>query len=349
MSQSKIKVLIADDSSFMRLVLSDMISSDKDLLLLGTAENGKEAYEKVLHLKPDVLLLDVVMPEYDGLYAIDCIMKNCPIPIVLLSSAANSQSDKVFAALSNGAFDFLEKPKGTFGSRIRDIEGLVISKIKSAANANASRLSKKPTSFNNFAHTFEEKIAYDIVVIGSSTGGTTPIEEILKKLPSNFPIPIVIAQHMPGEFVESFATRLNDLVPLKVKVAEEAEEILGGTVYIAPGTTNSLLRREVSKGKVRLKFTEKKFEEYNNPSVDCLFASAEETYKEKVLAIILSGMGKDGTSGIGKLHKAKAHTIAQDERSCVVFGMPKSAIDKGFINKIIPMYEMGGYLVSCLS
>jgi two-component system, chemotaxis family, protein-glutamate methylesterase/glutaminase len=349
MSPSKIKVIVADDSSFMRLVLSDMITSDNDLLLVATAENGKEAYEKVLNLKPDVLLLDVVMPEYDGLYAIKCIMKECPIPIVLLSSATTSQSEMVFEALGNGAYDFLEKPRGTFGSKIRDIEEQVIGKIKGAVLANSGGLSRKDSSFNNYRHTFETDLAYDIVVIGSSTGGTTPIEELLKKLPSNFPIPVVIVQHMPAEFVESFAKRLDKLVPLKVKVAEEGEVVAGGVVYIAPGTTNTLLRREVNGGKVRLRFTEKRFDEYNNPSVDCLFTSAATTYNERVLAIVLSGMGKDGTDGLGKLHARNAHTIAQDERSCVVFGMPKSAIDKGFVNKVIPMYEMGGYLVSCLS
>jgi two-component system, chemotaxis family, protein-glutamate methylesterase/glutaminase len=349
MSQSKIKVVIADDSSFMRLVLSDMISSDSDLLLVGTAENGKDAYEKVQKLKPDVLLLDIVMPEYDAIYAINWIMKECPVPIVLLSSAATSQSEKVFEALSKGAYDFLEKPKGTFGSKIRDIEGQLIAKIKGAVLANSGGLSKKHTSFNNHTHTFEKELAYDIVVIGSSTGGTSPIEELLKKLPSNFPIPIVIAQHMPAEFVESFAKRLDELVPLKVKVAEEGESVTGGFVYIAPGTTNTLLRKGVNKGKVRIKFTAGKFDEYNNPSVNCLFGSAADTYNEKVLAIILSGMGKDGTAGTGKLYAKNAYTIAQDERSCVVFGMPKSAIEKGFIRKVIPMYEMGGYLVSCLS
>ncbi|MDO1451263.1 chemotaxis-specific protein-glutamate methyltransferase CheB [Rhodocytophaga aerolata] len=349
MSPLKIKVLIADDSGFMRLVLSDMINSDGELTMVASAENGKEAYEKTKKLRPDVLLLDLIMPEYDGLYAIKSIMRDCPTPIVILSSSGVMDSKRVFEALDAGAFDFLNKPKGTFGSKIRDIEEQVIAKIKSAAYINTDRLSKKSAQLNNHLHTFDKALPYEIVAIGSSTGGTGAIEEILKKLPSNFPIPIVIAQHMPQEFVESFARRLNDLFPFTVKVAEKGEPLQKGSIYLSPGSTNTLLENDPTTGQVCIGFTSHRFTEYNDPSVDCLFTSVAHTYASKALAIVLSGMGKDGTKGMQALHLAGAYTMAQDEQSSIVFGMPKSAIEKGIVKKTLSIYEMGGFLVSCLS
>lgn len=349
MSQSKIKVLIADDSSFMRLVLSDMINSDQELSIVSTAENGKEAFEMTVKFKPDVLLLDLLMPDYDGLYAVKCIMKECPTPIIILSGSASQDSALVFEALEAGAYDFLGKPKGTFGSKIRDIEATVISKIKNAASINTSGLSKKNTTANTHSHTFEKNLLYDIVVIGSSTGGTAAIDEILKKLPINFPIPVVIAQHMPREFIDSFAKRLNEMLPLVVKVAEDGETLKGGTVYLTPGHLNTAIVRNKPTSKATIKFTDEKFAEYNYPSVNCLFSSAAEVYKGKSLAIILSGMGRDGTEGMKDLFGQDAFTIAQDEKSSVVFGMPKSVIEKGLVKQVLSMYEMGGYIVSCLS
>jgi two-component system, chemotaxis family, protein-glutamate methylesterase/glutaminase len=345
----KIKVLIADDSGFMRLVLSDMINSDEQLTMVGSAENGKEAYEKTRRLKPDVLLLDLIMPDYDGLYAVQSIMRDCPTPIVILSASGTTDSSRIFEALEAGAFDFLNKPKGTFGSKIRDIEEQLVTKIKSASCVNTARLLKKSSQLNNYLHTFDNSLSYEIVVIGSSTGGTGAIEEILKKLPGNFPVPMLIAQHMPQEFVESFARRLNSLFPLVVKVAEKGEALQKGVIYLAPGNTNTLLENDPVTGKVRIGFTSQRFPEFNHPSVDCLFTSAAHVYGSKALAVILSGMGKDGTRGMQELQQAGAYNMAQDEQSSVVFGMPKSAIEKGVVNKTLSIYEMGGFLVSCLS
>ncbi len=347
--QSPIRVLIADDSSFMRLVLSDIVGSDKDLTVVETADNGQQAYERTKALKPDVVLLDLIMPEYDGLYAVSKIMKECPTPIVVLSGAGNTDSSYVFDALNAGAFDFMHKPNSGLNSKIRDLEHQLTSRLKNAVTINIQRLAKKHSRENGHAHTFVSPLSYHILAIGSSTGGTGAIEDILRKLPSNFPIPVVIAQHMPKDFVYSFANRLNDMLPLAVKVAEDREFVQPGMVYLLPGDTNSRLCREFRNNKVRFQFTTDRFAEYNNPSVDCLFLSVAEVYRDKALAVILSGMGKDGTKGLESLVGHKAHTIAQDEKTSVVFGMPKSAIEKGFINQVLPSYDMAGYLVSCLS
>ncbi|MDJ1497070.1 chemotaxis-specific protein-glutamate methyltransferase CheB [Cytophagaceae bacterium DM2B3-1] len=349
MQTSPIQVLIADDSSFMRLVLSDIVGSDKDLNVIATAGNGLEAYEKTRQLKPDVILMDLIMPEYDGLYAVSQIMRDCPTPIVVLSGAGYSNDLTVFDAINAGAFDFIHKPDSTRNAKIRDLEHELTARLKSAVTVNKQGLGKKSSRENGHAHTFYSRLEYEVLAIGSSTGGTGAIEDILKKLPGNFPIPVVIAQHMPKDFVHSFSNRLNDMLPLKVKVAEEREYIQPGVVYLMPGNTNTYLKRDILRNTVFVQFTDKKFPEFNDPSVDCLFQSIADVYKEKALAVILSGMGRDGTRGMERLFYENAHTIAQDEKTSVIFGMPKSAIEKGVITKVLPIYDMAGYIVSCLS
>ncbi len=346
---SPIRVLIADDSSFMRLVLSDIVGSDKDLTVVETVDNGQQAYERTKALKPDVVLLDLIMPDYDGLYAVSKIMRECPTPIVVLSGAGNTDSSYVFEALNAGAFDFMHKPNSALNSKIRDLEHQLTSRLKNAVTINVQRLAKMQSRENGHAHTFISPLAYHILAIGSSTGGTGAIEDILRKLPSNFPIPIVIAQHMPHDFVHSFASRLNEMLPLVVKVAENNEPVQGGVVYLMPGDANSQVCRAAGSDRVCIRRTTARFAEYNHPSVDGLFLSVAEVYQNKALAVVLSGMGRDGTKGMERLFACQAHTIAQDEKTSVVFGMPKSAIDKGVVSQVLPAYDMACYIVSCLS
>ncbi len=185
------------------------------------------------------------------------------------------------------------------------------------------------------------------MLIGASTGGTGAIEEILRTLPVNFPVPMVIAQHMPAGFIHSFADRLDKHSPLKVKVARQGEPLTEGVVYILPGEHNSMLRREGQK--VLFDSTPQQYEAYNHPSVDALFLSGAEVYGGEAIAVLLSGMGRDGVQGMAALQQAKALNIAQDEASCVIFGMPKEAIQQGLVQHVVPLQEMGFFLVGCLS
>jgi two-component system chemotaxis response regulator CheB len=325
-----------------------MLGSDGSIGVIGTAGNGREAYEKTSALKPDVVLLDLVMPEYDGLYAVKQIMAHCPTPIVVLSALGNTNSEAVFEALDAGAYDFLSKPAGVLGSKIREIEEQLVAKIRYASSADLRTLYRKKTGGNNNAHTFDSALAYEVVVIGASTGGTGAIEEILQKLPGNFPLPIIIAQHMPADFVESFGRRLNDMLPVTVKVATTGESPQSGTVYILPGSQNTVLAREGS-GKIRFSRTDERYAEFNNPSVDALMLSAAECYGARAIGILLTGMGKDGAVGMAALHRKRSFTIAQNEQSSVVFGMPRAAIERGAIREVLPIKEIAGFVVSCLS
>jgi two-component system chemotaxis response regulator CheB len=343
-----INVLLADDSGFMRLLLSDILAAEQDIKITSTAQNGKEALEKVLSDKPDVVLLDMIMPDYDGMYAVRNIMKESPTPIVILSALGNTNLGKVFEALDEGACDFITKPGGLVSSNIRGIDKQIIEKIKQASYIKVDKLLRKKGVRNGFEHTFDSVLPYDVLILGASTGGTGALEEIMLKLPANFPLPIVVIQHMPKEFIESFSRRLNGLLPFTVKIAGDNEPIRAGHVYMASTEGNLKIKQDVS-GRVVFKYTDEKFPEFNFPSVDCTMLSASEVFKNRAISVILTGMGKDGANGMMALHKAGSFTIAQDEKTCVVYGMPRAAYEAGAVNTVLPVYEIPGYIVSCLS
>jgi len=345
-----IKVLLVDDSNFMRMVISNMLGEDAGIHLVGSAENGHDAYEKTKLLKPDVILLDLIMKDFDGLYAVKKIMAECPTSIIILSGVGNSDMGPVFEALEAGACDFLNKPDGTKEGGIRGISNQLILKIYEVAKVDKNKLLRKNTVANINQHTFDTYLPYEIFAIGSSTGGPGALEEVLKHIPSNFPLPIVIAQHMPANFVHSFAARLTATIPLKVKVMEKGDVLQAGQIYIAPGDHNVYLSKEnlLSKRAV-VEYTTEQFVEFNEPSVDCLMLSVAKLYGNKAIAAILTGMGRDGAVGMEALFKSGAYTIAQDERTSVVFGMPKAAIDKGAIKQVLPITQIAGFVVSALS
>ncbi len=348
MPVSVINVLLVDDSGFMRLILADMLEVDSQIHILGTAENGKEAFEKTKLLKPDVVVLDLTMKDYDGLYAVKHIMQDCPTPIVILSALGNTNAEAVFEALDAGAYDFQNKPSAKVGANIRTIENQLVSKIKQASQVDLQRLRSWKTNRNTFVHAFDAQLPYSIVVIGASTGGTGAIEDILEKLPGNFPLPIVIAQHMPKDFIHSYVNRLDGASPLKIKVAQQGEALVNGTVYFAPGDCNMLITHESNHTR-RVDFTDQLFPEYNFPSVNALMLSVAEIYGSQAISIILTGMGKDGMLGMQAMHGKKAITIAQDEKTSVVFGMPKAAIQAGAVQRVLSLDDIPGFVVSCLS
>jgi two-component system chemotaxis response regulator CheB len=343
---NKIRTLLIDDSPFMRKVIGDIITADAELELVGTAANGREGSALAVSLKPDVVVTDMVMPEYDGTYLVRSVMDQRPVPIILLSSLEKTNV-RIFDALQWGAFDFIDKPVDLDANSIRDyrLRGL----IKEAARADISVLkSKTIRKTNTGAHTFDGTLNYSIIAIGASTGGPSAVESIIFNLPANLQIPVVIGQHMPARFLESFAERLNAHNHLPVAVARAGDTLQGGKIYIINGEHNTGLTRLPAENRVAFATVQRKFADFNNPSINCLFASVAAVYGARGIGVILTGMGRDGAEGLLRMKLSGGFTIAQDEDSCVVYGMPKTAVELGAVRQTVPLREIPGFIVSCL-
>ncbi len=341
-----IKALIVEDSGLMRLRIRDVLSADKSIKVVATAKNGKDGLKAIKSFQPDVVITDMVMPEYDGLYLVKEAMLNHPIPIVVLSSL-DKTNHQIFEALEQGAFAFLDKPRSP---RELGFNKPLIDLVKAASQTNMDILQQNIKTFrNDLDHIFSEKVFYDIVAIGASTGGPGAIESVLLGLPSSFPVPIVIAQHMPPRFLESFATRLDSQTKLKVKLANKGEQLRANHVYLCPGTSNTKVIINDSTGKPVFSTTSRKFHEFNDPSVDCLFESIAGLFEGRSVALLLTGMGKDGAEGMKKIRSKGGITIAQNEFSSIVFGMPKAAIDLNAADYVLDVKEIPGFITSCFS
>jgi len=346
MSASRIRTLLIDDSAFMRKVIADIIQSDNSIELVGVANNGQEGCQMAMDLNPDVVITDMVMPEYDGVYVVNSVMEKKPTPIILLSSLEKTDS-RIFDALRHGAFTFIDKP--TEADRVQINDYRLLDLIKEASKTDISLLKAKQLALKNAnTHSFEETLNYEIVVIGASTGGPSAVEHIIHNLPHNLKIPVVIVQHMPQRFLETFASRLNEQNALPVKLASKGEPIAGGTVYIAPGEANMRIDQNIATGSFLFNFTTKKYIEYNYPSIDCLFESAAETYGKNSIGVILTGMGRDGAKGLARIKEKGGYTIAQDEDSSVVYGMPKAAYESGAARQVVSLKQIPGFIISCL-
>lgn len=342
-----ISVLVVDDSSIMRHLVSDILNEDSDIVVKSTANNGRDALEKTIAESPDVVVMDMNMGEYSGLYGVEKIMAQKPTPIIMLSAVGNSDLSPILKALDMGAFDYLNKPEKN-NTRIRDKQFDLVSKIKAAAQTNMSALMDTELNSVLNPHTFNSDLAYDIIAIGSSTGGPTAVEKVLVKLPQNLAVPVVIVQHMPENFIPSFAKRLNGLTPLTVEVGTIGTVLQPRHVYVAPGNKNMIVRRRAD-GEVEISFTKKVFKEFDGPSVNALMSSVANVYGGKSIGVILTGMGRDGTTGVNDISKKGGFTVAQSEKTCVVFGMPKEAINSGAIDHVVPLDEIGFFLVNTLS
>jgi two-component system chemotaxis response regulator CheB len=343
---ARIRTLLIDDSAFMRKVIGDIIRSDDSLDLVGIANNGREGTALALELKPDVVITDMIMPDYDGMYVVQSVMEKYPTPIILLSSLEKSDT-RIFDALQHGAFEFIDKPVDMDVIRLGNYRLLELIREASRTDITllkARQLAKK----NSHAHTFTTTTQYDIVVIGASTGGPGAVEQIVNNLPSNLNIPVVIAQHMPARFLETFSARLNENSPLPVKLGSRGETLKSGIVYIASGESNTRIENNLVTGLPMITYTSKKYDEFNYPSVDCLFESVADVYGNRCIGVILTGMGKDGMVGLKKIKSLGGFTIAQDEESSVVYGMPKAAVEYDAVRQTVRLKEIPGFIVSCL-
>jgi two-component system, chemotaxis family, protein-glutamate methylesterase/glutaminase len=344
MAGKKIRTLLIEDSAFMRILITDLLRAAPDIELVGAASNGKDGLEKTLDLLPDVVITDMVMPQYDGLFAVKSIMEKRPTPIILLSSLERNDS-QVFEALAAGAFDFVEKPKGDVKEGIKKSDYRLTDLVRAAAESNM-RANRGNARKNTHEHVFGADLRYHIMVIGASTGGPGAVETLIKQLPGNLALPVVIAQHMPESFIASFAKRLDTLTPLRVKLADAQEELVPGTIYLAPGHSNTLLETGPN-GQVQVAFTRKLYREFNFPSIDCLMESVAKAYGKTALAVVLTGMGRDGTDGLMAIKNSGGLTMVQDEESCVVYGMPKAAMDAGAAMHQVKLSQMSGFIISC--
>ena len=341
-----LKILIVDDSAFMRLLLSDILDEDSELEVVGVAVDGKDAVEKSLLLKPDVMVLDMNMGEYSGLYAVKHVMSANPLPILILSSVGNTNLNPIFDALELGAVDYINKPI-TGGSKIRQMHYELIRAVKSVASAKPRATNINSNGLNRLPHTFDKTSKFHVIVIGASTGGPTAIEKVITSLPANLTVPVLICQHMPANFITSFAKRLDSLSSLNVVVGRKGMKPQAGMIIIAPGNSNMIVQRSKTK-EVVIGFSEEKYKEYNNPSINALMLSVAACYENKAICTLLTGMGKDGVHGVIAIKKKGGLTIAQDEASSIIFGMPKMAIESGAVDQVLPIKEIGAYLVNCL-
>ena len=317
-----IKVLIVDDSGFMRLLIKDMLATDESIEVLDVATDGKEGFEKTKLLNPDVILLDLVMQGYDGIYALKKIMREVPKPVIILSGASEVHPEKVFEAMNMGAFDFVAKPSKV--SKFRDIQKRLVEKIKSAHTMEPDKL-KKILLVNNNPHTFDDNPNYEMIVIGASTGGTSAIESILQNLPCNMPIPILIIQHIPTDFGFSFAGRLSKESPFKVKIPDHHEPIRKNGVYLAPSNTNMVLKAHPEVDSYCFEYSQKKYPNFHFPSINMLMMSVASLFKNKTIGIQLTGMGSDGKDGMAEIFKWGGYTIAQSkEKQCGIWNAQSS-------------------------
>lgn len=342
MTDRKIKTLLIEDSGFMRILLSDLLRKDENIELVGTAINGLEGVDKVKTLKPDVVITDMVMPQYDGLYVVQQLMKDMPLPIILLSSLDRADP-KIFDALKEGAFDFVDKPQEKEVSH----GYLPLTRmVREASLTDYLKIRQRVKGRNTFVHTFEARLNYDIIAIGASTGGPSAVELVVTNLPNNLTIPVIIAQHMPERFIESFAARLADTIGHRVSVAKDGEHLLNKHIYLAPGTAN--MRIDFSGSSPVAKYVFDQYKEFNHPSIDCLFESVANIYGSRAIGVILTGMGKDGTMGLSKIREAGGLTLTQDELSSVVYGMPKVAFESGAAMHQIPLTDIPNFIITAL-
>lgn len=346
MSNKAIRVLVADDSSIMRLLISDILDKDKNIRVVSRANNGKEAIEKTFDDQPDVVVMDVNMGQYGGLYAVENIMRQKPTPIVMLSAVGNTDLSPMIKAIELGAFGYLNKPVES-NVRIKDIGKDLVSKVKAAANSNLELLTQNGVKKIVVPHTFSSQLDYEVIVIGSSTGGPTAVEKVITQLPENLAVPVLIAQHMPANFIPSFTNRLDQLTPLKVEVGKPGSILQPRHVYVAPGKMNMIVKNNGEH--VEIGFTKRKHKEFNYPSVNALMSSVAKVYGMKSIGVILTGMGRDGTEGIADIKRNGGFTIAQSKDTSVVFGMPREAINSGNIDHIVALNEIGFFLVSSLN
>ncbi len=354
----KIKVLIVDDSALVRQVLTEMLNSAPDIEVVGTAQDPFVARERIKSLKPDVLTLDVEMPRMDGVTFLRNLMRLRPMPVVMVSTLTEKGADITFQALELGAVDFVSKPKTDIAHTLDDYAEEIITKVRTAASARVQALTSSLARAEDVSerHTADAVLGKvsavrhfrttdRILAIGASTGGTEAIKEVLMRLPADTP-GTVITQHIPEAFSAPFAKRMNGISAMTVCEAEDGQQIVTGHAYIAPGSQHLLVERDGARYICRL--NDGPPVNRHKPSVDVLFRSVAQNVGSNAISVLLTGMGDDGARGMQEMKEAGAPTIAQDEKSSVVWGMPGEAVKLGCVDSVLSLTKIPGHILQRL-
>ncbi len=344
---SKIKVLIVDDSAFMRKLIQDFLTEDPRMTVVGSARNGEDAIKKVIELEPDVVTLDVEMPILNGIEALKRIMSEKPTPVVMLSSTTKQGAENTILAIQYGATDFITKPSGAISLDLHKVKEELVEKVVSASKANIKQLVKLNSQEKN---TVKKRVDYSkiepskknqfnalsgkkLVCIGTSTGGPRALQQVITKLPKTIDAPVLVVQHMPAGFTKSLAGRLDSLSEVHVKEAEEGDIIQKGTVYIAPGGFH--LKLKWVGANLAIQLDQSPPRNGHRPAVDVMFESCSELSAYAKISVIMTGMGSDGTKGLIKLKESgNVVAIAESEETSIVFGMPKAAIATKLVDEV---------------
>ncbi|WP_378151697.1 protein-glutamate methylesterase/protein-glutamine glutaminase [Chungangia koreensis] len=354
----KKKLLIVDDSAFMRKLIADFFEGHPTIQVVGIARNGKDALTKISHLQPDVITLDIEMPEMDGLQALKAIMEEHPIPVVMLSSMTKAGADATLKAMEYGAFDFVAKPSGTISLDLHRVRDDLIEKVVAGSEAKVSKLKKVekavresglqkpkpalPSRPNPFLHGRKK-----LVVIGTSTGGPRALQTVLSGISADIDAPILIVQHMPPGFTKSLAERLNQICSIHVKEAEHGELVKRGTAYIAPGGFHMKIKVVGSALSLYLDGDEPP-RGGHRPAVDVLFESVSFIGKD-LIAVIMTGMGADGTKGLRQMKsRNNVVAIAESQQTCIVYGMPKSAVESNLVDDVVDLENIAKTIMKYL-
>ncbi|VXC33682.1 Chemotaxis response regulator protein-glutamate methylesterase 2 [Pseudomonas sp. 8Z] len=367
-----VKVLVVDDSGFFRRRVSEILSADSSIQVVGTATNGREAIDQALALKPDVITMDYEMPMMDGITAVRNIMQRCPTPVLMFSSLTHEGARVTLDALDAGAVDFLPKNFEDISRNPEKVKQLLCEKVHSIARSNrrfssavsapttaapspavpSSRTAApvrapapapitpaRPASSANASFAAPRRKAYKLVAIGTSTGGPVALQRVLTQLPANFPAPIVLIQHMPAAFTKAFAERLDKLCRIQVKEAEDGDILRPGLALLAPGGKQMMVD---SRGAVKILPGDERLN--YKPCVDITFGSAAKSFSDKVLAVVLTGMGADGREGARLLKQSGSQVWAQDEASCVIYGMPMAVVKADLADAVYSLDDIGRHL-----
>jgi len=340
-----IRVLVVDDSAFVRKVLTNILSKSPFIEVVGTARDGLEALEKVEELKPDVITLDLIMPNMDGIAFLKELMKKRPTPVVIVSIASES-GELAIEALSLGAVDIIQKPTALASEKIYEISEDLIQKVKNASKVSLEKIKKITKSHVPVIELKKEilKTKVDIVVIGLSTGGPQALRYMLPKFPKNFPVPIAVVIHMPLGYTEIFAQKLNEICQLEVKEAKDGDLVERGKIYIAQAGKHMTFEKR--NNKVYIKLDLKPFDTLHKPSVDVLFQSAGEVFGERVLGVVMTGMGNDGLKGAEYIKSKGGFIFSESEETCVIYGMPRCVEEAGLSDKVVPLFDMAEEIIN---
>jgi two-component system chemotaxis response regulator CheB len=364
----KKKLLIVDDSAFMRKLISDFFIENKHITVVGTARNGKDAILKMKKLMPDVVTMDVEMPELNGIEALKLIMAEYPVPVVMLSSTTKSGTENTMLAMEYGAVDFIAKPSGTISLDLHKVKDELITKIIQASQVPVLKIRKSGIVRNKVIeevqpNSIPSRINQEhikapdkewsssrkkMVVLGTSTGGPRALQEVLTRLPKNINLPILIVQHMPAGFTKSLATRLDQLSEIHVKEAEQGDILQNGTAYIAPGGYHMGIQKVGSSYVIHLD-NQAAPRAGHRPSVDVMFESVSEFNDFDKIAVIMTGMGSDGTKGLVQLKQlGQVKAIAESAETCIVYGMPKAAFESNLIDDVADVDDIADIIMKYL-